>query len=141
MVASSPTQIKSSPSLTNQELYSARLKLIIRHQKLYFESELQRLSQNKPVSLKSPIMRLAPYLDKERVIRVGGRLHNARLSEESKHPIILHKKSHLVSILLNDLHHLHHHASARVLMALTAGQYYISGLRSLARRTAHNCVP
>ena len=35
-------KIKSSPSSTNQELYSARLKLIIQHQKLYFESKLQR---------------------------------------------------------------------------------------------------
>jgi len=40
-----------------------------------------------------------------------------------------------------ELHHIHHHASARVLMALTAEEYYISGLRSLARKTVHHCVP
>ncbi len=102
---------------------------------------IRQLIHNQQISLKSPIGRLAPYLDKERIIRVGGRLCNAKIKEESKHPIILCKHSHFVNILLKDLYNLHHHASARVLMALTAEEFYISGLRSLARKAVHECVP
>ena len=80
-------------------------------------------------------------MDKQGVIRVGGRLHNANLAEAAKHPIILHQKSRIVVLLLNDLHRRYFHASARVMLAIVAERFYISGLRSLARKVVHECVP
>ena len=75
------------------------------------------------------------------MIRVGGRLHNANLAEATKHPMILHQKSQIVLLLLNDLHQRHFHASARVMLAIVAERFYISGLRSHVRRVIHECVP
>ena len=75
------------------------------------------------------------------MIRVGGRLHNANLAEATKHPLILNQKSWIVLLLLNDLHQRYFHASARVMLAIVAERFYISGLCSLARRVVHECVP
>ena len=47
-------------------------------------------------SKSSSIYKLDPYL-KDGILRVGGRVSKAHLSDETKHPIILPKKSHITS--------------------------------------------
>ena len=55
--------------------------------------------------------------------------------------MILHQKSRIVLLLLNDFHQRHFHASARVMLAIVAERFYTSGLRSLACRVVHGCIP
>jgi hypothetical protein len=54
-----------------------------------FQEEINKLSKGKSVNLKSTIIQLDPFLDEERILRVGGRLENANISFLSKHPINL----------------------------------------------------
>ena len=46
-----------------------------------------------------------------------------------------------MKILLHGLNFLYNKSSTCVLMALTAERLHIPGLRALARRIAHECVP
>jgi hypothetical protein len=67
-------------------------------------SVLRRKSGNEPESRqsqrerrtvlrKSSVSRLDPFLDKDGVLRVGGRIHRSDLGFEEKHPIILPKNA------------------------------------------------
>ncbi|CAI6357679.1 unnamed protein product [Macrosiphum euphorbiae] len=77
--------------LTLVELQNALTPIIKITQQQYF-SELIKTLQ-KPDNNISPrsLAQLAPFLDEKMVIRVGGRLRNSQLSEESRHPILLPK--------------------------------------------------
>ena len=53
----------------------------------------------------STLFRLDPFLDKDGLIHVGGRLGNSQEFEESfKHPVILPKKSFIVEVIIRDAH-------------------------------------
>ena len=133
---------KQSPNsfLTNKELQAAEQSLIIASQRKFYPQEYSQLQNGQHVSSKSSLSKLSPYMDKQGVIWVGGRLHNANLAEATKNQIILHQKSQIVVLLLNDLHRRHFHANARVMLAIVAERFYISGLRSLACKVVHECV-
>ena len=134
-------KINHPPRLMIEEIQDAEQDLLRKDQQRWFKQEQQYLQRNLPVPVKSFVSRLTPFLDESGTIRIGGRLLNSKLDFGAKHPIPLHRGSHLVKILLHDLHFLYNHASARVLMALTAERFHIPGLRALARRIAHECVP
>ncbi|XP_035918494.1 uncharacterized protein LOC118516625 [Anopheles stephensi] len=90
---------KSVPPLTATELRRAELKLCQLAQRDSFAEELKVLAQEKHVSDKSKLKWLSPYIDHTGVLRVSGRLGNADLPEEGRHPAILSAK-HPLSVLL-----------------------------------------
>ena len=131
---------KSSTEMMIEEIQDAEQDLLRKDQQRWFKQEQQYLQRNLPVFVKSFVSRLTPFQDESGTIRIGGRLLNSKLDFGAKHPIHLHRGSHLVKILLHYNHFLYNHASARVLMAVTAERFHIPGLRALARRIAHECV-
>ena len=97
--------------LTVKELEDAELAIIRFTQFLSFKHELGTLEQDRSGQLEdqsrsnhdkvavgktSPIYHLDPFVDNG-LLRVGGRLHNAEIPEECKHPIILPCKSHVTT--------------------------------------------
>ena len=48
----------------------------------------------------SPIHRLDPVLDDNGILRVGGRIQQADVPYDVKHPIILPKKSHVTHLVI-----------------------------------------
>ncbi len=57
-----------------------------------------------PVASKSAIYKLDPFMDKNGVLRVGGRLRNSSLNYETKHPMLLPKKGHITDLVIRDQH-------------------------------------
>ena len=53
-----------------------------------FAEKLSKLKQEKPVSKWSKLLTLNPFLDKDRILRVGGRLKHSGLSYGQKYPVI-----------------------------------------------------
>ena len=78
-------------TISVEELQEAEQWLIKQEQKKYYQRELQDLSNKKPLSKKSSIYDLNPFIDEEGLIRVGGRLRRASLEYASRHQIILPK--------------------------------------------------
>ena len=52
----------------------------------------------------SSLYRLDPYLDVNGILRVGGRLRRANMPDVSKHPIILPRRSHVTTLILQYCH-------------------------------------
>ena len=60
----------------------------------------------------SPLYRLDPFLDEHYLLRVGDRLYKASFPKDLKHPVILHRKSHVTELIISYFHQkLQHHLS------------------------------
>ncbi|GFY54789.1 hypothetical protein TNIN_214051 [Trichonephila inaurata madagascariensis] len=70
---------------------------------------------------------LHPFLDDEKIPRVGKRLRNSSLPEKTKHPIIL-PKSHYVTELI--VRHKHLHGGSELILSALRMQYWIISART-----------
>ncbi|XP_055632364.1 uncharacterized protein LOC129772870 [Toxorhynchites rutilus septentrionalis] len=91
------------------------------------------------IPISSPLKWLKPKVDKEGVIRVGGRLGNAAVSEDVKFPIVLSSKHLLSTLIVKYYHHMLLHAGPQLMLATIRQKFWIIGGRNLVRRTYHQC--
>ncbi|XP_012232189.1 uncharacterized protein [Linepithema humile] len=66
--------------LTAAELSEARIDWCKQAQLSLFASEYKKLRRKQPISSRSPLIKLTPFLDENDTIRLGGRLKNAPLA-------------------------------------------------------------
>jgi len=92
-----------SSTLSSDEIRNAELFWLCHIQTQVFSRELNVLQRHAHIHKSSPLKTLSPFLDKDSVLRLGGRLKNAALSFDEQHPIILPK--HHVPDLINDRTH------------------------------------
>ena len=95
---------KSSGELTVEERTSALLQLVKYAQWQSFSSDIQNLIDKKPLERSSTILSLDPFLDRQGILRVGGRLVNADIAYERRHQILLPKGHKLTYLLANAEH-------------------------------------
>ncbi|XKL62199.1 hypothetical protein PGB90_002032 [Kerria lacca] len=106
-----------------------------------FKSEISAIMNGEELDHRSSLSALNPYLDKMGVLRVGGRLKNANLSYDAKHPIILHRKSKLVDLLVHHVHENYFHASRSFVVGYIQVRYWIlGGLSQLEKKVRYKCV-
>ena len=74
-------------------------------QQEFFADGFKCLTGGLELSKKSSIITLNPFLDKENVIRINGRLSNLYTKFIEKFPVIVPYKSHLASLIISDAHH------------------------------------
>lgn len=68
----------------------------------YFSAELATLAD--ALIRSHPLLRLAPFVNAQGLLRVGGRLRNSELDPDAKHPILLPRDSALTRLILDDVH-------------------------------------
>ena len=78
-------------------------------------------------------------MDPDGILRVGGRLRNAALSDEIKHPILLSAKHPLAALLASYFHLKLLHAGPQLLLATLRQKFWILGGRNLAKSVFHHC--
>ena len=99
------------------------------------------LCQNKPLPIDHPLTQLSPFLDDQGLVRVGGRLRNANIFFNEKHPVILPNDHPFTELLI-----VHHHGEARhpgghlTHSFLRQSGYYIQKGKSLIRRIVKECI-
>ena len=124
------------------ELKSTKLFLQQRSQERTFAVELHNLKSNppKPISSTSPLISLQPFLAKDGLLRVGGRLSNSSLPYERKHPIILKAKDILPQLVFRYHHLLLGHCGPTLLLSHVGAMYHVTGARNLARSICNKCI-
>lgn len=124
-----------SGNLKPVELSNA-LKIIIKvEQQNHFNDEIKNLSFHK-----SKLKSLSPFLDHDGILRVGGRLQNANVSFDQKHPIILPKSCHVTNlIILKEHEKLFHAGQKQILSSLNLKYWLINGIREI-KKNIHKCV-
>ena len=85
------------------------------------------------------IYRFNPFVEKG-VLRVGGRLNNANIPQESKHSIIFPRKSNVTTLIIRDAHERLGHAGRRHVLARLREKSWIVGANSAVRQLISSCV-
>ena len=74
----------------------------------------------------SPILNLDPVLSNG-LLRVGGRLSNALITEERKHQVILRRQHHISDLILDSVHRQCNHQGRNHILAVLRQKYWILG--------------
>lgn len=81
-----------------------------------------------------------PYLDKEGLLRVNGRLKHANISKDMKYPIIIPARNHITSLIFRAEHVKLHHCGIEQLLASVRQKYWPLSGRREARKTVRSCL-
>ena len=94
-------------SVNVEELHAAEQEIIRHVQNEAFKEEISKLK--KPITRgeakgSSPLSHLDPFLDPNNLVRIGGRIREASVSQDIKHPVVLPGQGHTSKILANHYH-------------------------------------
>ena len=140
-----------------EEIGQAEMEIIRCLQLEHFKDEIEALSllqvhgefsdrqkaKQRNFNLKkcSSLYRLDPYLDVNGILRVGGRLRRANMPEASKHPIILPRRSHVTTLILQYCHEaIKHQGSGMTHNEVRQRGYWIIGGTSAVSSFISKCI-
>ncbi|XP_054709062.1 uncharacterized protein LOC129218764 [Uloborus diversus] len=104
-----------------------------------FREEIQRLQKNQQISKSSKIYSLSPYLDETGVLRVRGRLKEAPLTENEKHPVLL-PKSKFAELVIFHEHLRVFHSGVSSTLAQVRKKFWIPKGRQTVKRVISTCL-
>lgn len=81
-----------------------------------------------------------PFIDKEGLIRVGGRLQKAAHKFDRSHPIILSPKHKLIHLILRNEHFRLQHCGPTLLLCSIRERFWPINGKNLAKHVVRKCV-
>nr|XP_055049264.1 uncharacterized protein LOC129434357 [Misgurnus anguillicaudatus] len=134
---------RTNESTSLEERKRAEIVIIKLVQEEAFSDEIKSLkARNMVVKSKySSLFKLSPILDEEGILRVGGRLSQASLHPNVKHPAILPRNSHISSLLIKHFHEkVQHQGRGMTVNELRANGWWILGCSSAVSSHIFKCV-
>ncbi|KAL1446439.1 hypothetical protein WDU94_015591, partial [Cyamophila willieti] len=125
-------------SLSLAELDRALKTVIHITQMCHLQEDLKAVKKGQPVA--NHLRSLSPLITSAGILAVGGRLSQAPIPEEAKHPILLPCKAHLTKLLIHHYHDITLHGGPKVVQSLIQRSFWIVGARSLIRNLLSKCV-
>ncbi|XP_052778086.1 uncharacterized protein LOC128215439 [Mya arenaria] len=126
--------------LTVKEIRGATKDVLMLLQKSTYDKDFRNVVDNGRVSKACSIVNFSPvYTDV--LLRIGGRLENADVSTDVKHPIILPSGHNVSRILIRKYHELNAHAGAHHILSLIRQKNYwiVHGQRTVKSVLSH-CI-
>lgn len=134
-----PTPAPQHTALSSFECTIARIFWIKTIQTEVFRTKLHAFSSKQGLSLRSRLLPLRPFLDRDEVLRVGERLSKAPMPFSVRHPILL--SSHpLVTLIIHQTHLQALHAGPQLTLSLLRQDFWIIRARNIVKSVIHNCV-
>ena len=130
----------SSTPLSVNELSKAKVWLFKQAQGQSFSDTVEKLKKGKPLPLSNPLQPLNPFLDADGLLRVGGRLSQSHKAYHSRHPVILHGKHHLTSLIIQSEHKRLCHSGPKLTLGSLQDLYHIVGARRAVRKLTRQCI-
>ncbi|XP_065082817.1 uncharacterized protein LOC135705157 [Ochlerotatus camptorhynchus] len=126
--------------LQRNEIQEAEYTVLRQAQAEAYPDELASLVKQGTIAKSSTLYQLTPFLDDHGIIRMGSRIAAApEASYSTKYPVILPKKHHVTTLLIDNFHRRFLHANHETVHNEMRQQYYISGLRTLIRKVSRGC--
>ncbi|XP_066590517.1 uncharacterized protein [Prorops nasuta] len=125
--------------LSAPELRTATLRVVKIIQAAAFLNDILTLQGKKSVPSSSRLLSLAPFLDAQGILRVGGRLQHSFLSDNQKHPIIL-PTNYLTELLIRHIHITTLHGGLQLTLTVLRQKYWVINARNAAKSIIHRCV-
>ncbi|XP_076384323.1 uncharacterized protein LOC143262574 [Megalopta genalis] len=130
---------KEKGALSALELKNSRVcdTIIQLLQRVYFAEEIRCLTKNQTV--KGKLQQLNPFLDDDRMLRVGGRLKHSPMPFNQKHPLIL-PKARITSVIIESEHRAQLHAGVQTTLYAIRRRYWPIDGRSQIWKAIKGCV-
>ncbi len=126
---------------TLDELRKAEHLVLRSVQAKHFQEEMSNLKENNQVKRTSPLYQLDPFLDKDDILIVGGRLQEASIAEGVKHPVVLPKDHHVSHLIIKHAHEtVKHQGRGMTFNEVRSLGYWIIGGGRLVKDTIHKCL-
>ncbi|XP_031781161.1 uncharacterized protein LOC103316074 [Nasonia vitripennis] len=126
--------------LTLSELAEARSIVIRLSQASSFAVEIEALKAGGRLPKGNRLSKLNPFIGKDNILRVGGRLSHSSLSFDRKHPPILSQDSALSRLFVYSAHRLCLHGGPTLTSSVLMQQVWIVGRKQLVKSMIHKCV-
>ena len=140
-----------------EELKSAEQKIIKSAQREAFGNELKALKsvqansetetregtkqRNAEMKKTSDLYRLDPFLDEHGILRVGGRIRQASLAYEVKHPVILPRRGHVSRLVVKNFHEkTAHQGRGFTTNEVRSSGYWVVGCSAAVSELIQNCT-
>lgn len=109
-------------------------------QQLHFQKDIRAIKMYGNVKEKSSLIHLKPYLDQGGILRVWGRIENAPVSIDERHPIIIPAHSHFSRLLMHEAHYKTKHGNVQLMLHYVRAKYWIIQSKRAALKVIRSCV-
>ncbi|KAM4045123.1 uncharacterized protein ACNLHF_008939 [Anomaloglossus baeobatrachus] len=125
---------------TVEELTQAKHAIICCVQHEAYTQTLESLRNHRSVPKDSPLKKLDPFVDTQGLLRVGGRISNAKLENDESTPIIV-PHGHVAFLLVEHYHaQVRHQGRLITEGALREAGFWITGAKRLVSRVIFKCI-
>lgn len=104
-----------------------------------FAVEISALTRGEYVDKASMLYQLSPYLDKEGILRIKGRIENAHAENDVKRPVILFAKHPFTKLLIHSYHIKLGHNGQEQCVNEIRQKFWIPNIRNAVRRCWNEC--
>jgi hypothetical protein len=126
--------------LVPAELANSETTIIKIIQNTEFNREIQELVRNKQIHKSSNLLSLNPFLDKDNILRVGGRIRHSNVNLDQKHPIVIPGSHHVTKLIIEQEHkRLMHAGTGATLSAIWCKYWPVSG-RNSVQQVLRRCI-
>jgi len=135
-----PKANRQSTILFTQDFDQALTCCVKMVQQISYAQEIRNLMEQQGVSASISLKTLHPFIDKEGILRVGGRLQQSTLPFQTLHQMILPLNHHFTKLVVSAEHIRLHHAGTQLLIASLRERYWIPRIRNLVKTVIHQCL-
>ncbi|XP_052749788.1 uncharacterized protein LOC128200426 [Galleria mellonella] len=131
---------KNVGPLLSSETNKSFMYLIKYVQQTTFSKEIDNLKRNRSNLLPKSLRKLSLFLDVAGLLRVGGRLANANVNYNVKHPLLLPRDHRLTHLIIDDCHKKFMHPGAQTLQNILAQNFWILSPKRAIRSVIAGCM-
>ena len=125
------TDTLAGKPLSVKELQSAEVAIVRHIQKATLDHEQLKSSH---------LQKLSPMTSNQGILCVGGRLTNANIKHQAKHPWILPNNHHVTKLIIEYYHHQFGHSGCERILAELRQRYWIVKGRVAVKRILRHCI-
>ena len=135
--------IKHKPAtktLSVEEREGAQASIFRILQREQFAEEMKSLKAENEIPKNNKILQFSSFIDQPGLIRAQGRIGKSQLNFETKHPVLLHWKHHVVELFLQNEHKNNHHEGTEHVRNIVRQKFWILGKRNALRSIKNKCI-
>ena len=125
--------------ITVEEIHNTTLKWIRNTQETMFQEEIKCLTEKSTKKL-STVRQLKLYMDEQNILRCGGRIDNAPLSETTRYPYLLPTKHTFTTLVIMDAYFNQLHGGVNITVTHLRKTYWILKISQSVKTILRKCV-
>ena len=124
-------------TLSVEEIQNASIQWIKTVQESAFQEEIKSINSDRKMAI---VRQLRLFIDKNGILRSGGRINNAHIKETTKHPFLIPTKHRFTNMIVMDAHENQLHGGVNSTVTQLRQTYWIPRIRQCVRNILNKCV-